>query len=56
MRLQVLTTTCLNLAVFWIVALCSLVDIDDVSKGLTASIISVFIALMEAVSFSETLV
>jgi hypothetical protein len=56
-RFQVLTATSMKTAVFWDVAPCSLVDIDDVSEVLAVSIIRVMslVALViETVSTSET--
>jgi hypothetical protein len=44
----------MKVAVFWVVALCSLVEVTDISEVLTASIIRALIALMMSASTSET--
>jgi hypothetical protein len=52
MEPEVLTAVSMNMAVFWVIALCSLVEIYDVSEVLAASLIAL---MMEARSASEML-
>jgi hypothetical protein len=45
-RLEVLTAVSMKISVFWVVALCSLVDVNQRFRGHTASVIR---AMAEAV-------
>jgi hypothetical protein len=44
----------MKVAVFWVVAPCSLIEVTDVSEALAVSIIRVIALLMEIASTSET--
>jgi hypothetical protein len=53
-RCKVLTVASIKTAVFWVVLLCSVIDVTYVSNVLAASIIRAMITLMvEAASTSE---
>jgi hypothetical protein len=52
-RFEALTAVSMKVAVFWVIAQCSLVEGTDVSEVLTVSIIRIIDLIMETASTSE---